>query len=691
MTFDPAPLSALRTSLLSIAAILLCSAPAHADTANGKPMFGQWGVETQYFAPEIKAGDDFYRHVNKGWLASAKIPAGIPMNGAFVDLTLRTEQQIQTLIDELRANPPAAATTEQQIADLYASYMDVERRNALGASPLQATVAEILKVSDKREFARRMGGIGYTSVADLSIQQDPSNPDRYVLFVEQGGLGLPGRDYYLKTEAPYDGFRSAYLDYIAGVFRRAGIADGESRAKAILAFETRLAKVHWTPEQSRDPLKTNHLMSTRELGRYAPGFDWQAFLSGAGFGDAQRVNLTSDTALRDIAAVYAKTPLETLQAYSAFHYLNNRAPLLSAEWVDAHFDFFQRKLGGIEQQRPLDKQALDFLSTPPIAEQVGKLYAARYFPAESKVAMQKLVAFLRAAFRERLAQSEWMDAPTRKAAIAKLDAITVKIGYPDQWDDFSSVRVSKDDLLGNMIRYEEWRLADSQAMLKGPVRKWAWTPETMPHVINAYYTPAANEIVFPAAILQPPFFDPKADPAVNFGSIGMVIGHEISHGFDDQGNRYDGRGALRNWWTEKSRRDFERRAKQLVAQYDRFSPLPGLNVSGQLTLGENIGDLGGMAIAWTAYQKLIASEYGGKAPVIDGYTGNQRYFLGYAQLWRSLFTDGFLRRITLTDAHSPGEFRVNGILRNFDPWYETFGVTPANALYLPPAQRVRIW
>lgn len=681
-----------RRFALSVAsAILFASLSAHAEPTAGKPMFGQWGVETQYIAPGIKAGDDFYRHVNQGWLESATIPAGIPMNGAFVDLALRTEQQVQTIIDELRTQTPAASTTEQQVADLYASYVDVARRNALGAGPLLATVAEILKVSDKHEFARRMGSIGYMSIADMSVQQDPAKPSRYVLFVSQGGLGLPGRDYYLKAEAPYDEFRRAYLDYIAGVFRRADVAGGADKAAAILAFETSLAKAHWTPERSRDPLLSNHTMSPRQLVRYAPGFDWLAFLGGAGFGDAQRVNLTNDTALRDMAVLFAQTPVETLQAYAAFHFLNNRAPLLSAEWVDAHFDFFKRRLAGIEQQRSIDKQALDFLGTPPIAQQVGKLYAARYFPAPSKVAMQKLVAFLRAAFRERLAKSEWMDGPTRKAAIAKLDAITVKIGYPDQWDDFSSIRVSKDDLLGNMIRYEQWKQKEEQAMLKGPVRKWAWAPETMPQVINAYYSPAANEIVFPAAILQPPFFDPKADPAVNFGAIGMVIGHEIGHGFDDQGNRYDGSGALRNWWTEKSRRNFEQRAKQLVAQYDHFSPLPGLNVSGQLTLGENIGDLGGLTIAWSAYQKLIANEYSGKAPVIDGHTGNQRFFLGYAHLWRSLYTEGFLRRITLTDPHSPGEFRVNGVLRNFEPWYQTFGVTPANALYLPPKQRVRIW
>jgi endothelin-converting enzyme/putative endopeptidase len=677
--------------LLGLPALMLMSGGAHADTPATGPTFGQWGVETRYIAQEIAPGDDFYRHVNKGWLESAQIPAGLPMTGAFVDLALKTEQQVQAIIDEVKAQPASAGTPAQQIADMHASFVNMERRNALGSSMLQTAVTDILQLTERSAFARRMGSIGYTSPVGLGVDQDPGDPKRYVLWVGQSGLGLPGRDYYLKQEEPYTGFRSAYLDYIEGVFQRAGVADGKTKAAAILAFETRLAATQWIPEQLRDAVKVYHPMSVRALARYAPGLDWPAFLAGAGFSDVKRVNVGNDTAVKAAAALLGRTSIDTLRAYSAFHYLDNRAPLLSQAWTDAHFDFYMRRLAGIAVQRPIDKRALDLLAQPPMAEQIGKLYAERFFPAESKAAMDKLVTFLRVAFRERLAQSDWMDAPTRKAAMAKLDAITVKIGYPDTWHDFSTVQVFKDDLVGNMIRYEEWVQKDARAMLKGPVRKWEWSPRTMPQVVNAYYTQSGNEIVFPAAILQPPFFDPKADPAVNFGAIGMVIGHEIGHGFDDQGNRYDGKGALRNWWTDKARRNFELRAKGLAAQYDQFSPLPGLNLSGKLTLGENIGDLGGMAIAWSGYQKLVASDYAGKAPVIDGYSGNQRFFLGYGQLWRSLYTDGFLRRITLTDPHSPGEFRVNGVLRNFAPWYETFGVTPANALYLPPEARISIW
>jgi putative endopeptidase len=653
--------------------------------------FGTWGVETQFIAPDIRPGDDFYRHVNKGWLETARIPAGLPMNGAFISLAMSTELQVQSLLDTLRQQRHAPGTPEQQIADLYASFLDVDRRNALGSRPLQAGVADLAGLKTRRDFVRRMARIGHGSVIGLNVVQDDANPQRYMLGVFQGGLGLPGRDYYLKQEAPYSGIRSAYLDYIAGVFERAGVADGKSRAAAVLAFETELAAIHWTPEQRRDPVKTHHPMTTRALRSYAPGFDWQAFLKEAGYGDVRRVNLGADTAIRATAALFGRTPVETLRAYALYHYIDNHADLLSQEWADAHFDFHMRRLNGIEQQRPLDKQALALLARPPVAEQMGRLYAARYFPPESKAAIDKLVAFLRAAFRDRLAQSEWMDEPTRQAAIAKLDAMTVKIGYPDRWHDFASVKVSRDDLVGNMDRYEQWMLKDARASLKGPVRKWEWSALTMPQVVNAYYNPSGNEIAFPAAILQPPFFDPKADPAVNFGAIGMVIGHEISHGFDDQGNRYDGQGALRNWWSEQARSRFDQRASRLAAQYDQYSPLPGLKLSGQLTLGENIGDMGGVAVAWSGYQRLVASDYAGKAPVIDGLTGNQRFFLGFAQLWRSQFTDGFLRNATLTDPHSPGEFRVNGILRNFGPWYETFGITPDNALYLAPEARVSIW
>ena len=680
-----------RCRALAAAALLhaghIVSAAAAADT---RAEFGPWGVETHYIAADIAPGDDFYRYVNKGWLDTARIPAGFPMTGAFIDLTLRTERQVQAIIDDVKAQGAAPGTPAQQIADMHASYMDTARRNALGSSMLLPELADILKAADRREIARRMGSIGYTSIVDAGVLQDSDRPDRYALTLGQGGLGLPGRDYYLKKGEPYAGFRAAYTGYIEGVFARAGVPDGKARATAILAFETALARAHWTPAMERDAVRNHHPMSVRTLQRHAPGLDWPALLGAAGFGDVRQVDVRNDSAIRAIAALFARTPIDSLRAYTAFHYLDNQAPLLSDDWVDAHFDFYSRRLAGISEQRPLDKRALDFLNRT-LGEPLGRLYAERHFSQDARAGIDRLVKCLRQAFRERLARVDWMDPRSRAAAVAKLDAIATKIGAPEQWHDYGTMRITRDDLVGNVREYERWMQQDARARLDEPVRKWEWDPAVMPQVINAYFNPNGAEVVLPAAILQAPFFDPAADPAVNFGAIGTVIGHELGHGFDDQGSRYDGTGALRNWWGARSRRNFERRTARLVAQYNRYSPLPGLNVNGQLTLGENIGDLGGMMVAWSGYRTFVATEYRGEAPVIDSFSGNQRFFLGYAQLWRSLTTEAFLRQTMLTDPHSPDEFRVNGVLRNFGPWYDTFHISPANALYLAPEERVSIW
>jgi len=679
----------IGAAAVAMALALGAGAPGRASAAPGTGAeFGKWGVETQYISPAIPPGDDFYRYVNEGWLKTARIPAGFPMEGAFVELMLRTDKQVQSIIEEVRSKPSAPGSPEQQIADMHASYMDMARRNALGCTMLLPEVQAIQKVTDRREFARRMGGIGYSSLVNCTPSIDPGNPARYILTIEQSGLGMPGRDYYLEKGKHYVELRAAYAKYIEGVLTRAGVKDARRKAAEILAFETKIAARQWSPEQSRDAVRNRHPMAVKELSGYAPGFDWPAFLGAAGYGGVERVDVNNDTAVKSLARLFAETPIGTLQAYSAYHYLDNHAPLLSDEWVDANFDMFSRRIGGVNEQRPLNERAVQFLNLI-VGEQIGKLYVARYFPPESKAEIDKLVKFLRLAFRERLARVEWMDEATRTAAIAKLDAIASKIGYPEKWHDYSTVKVSRDDLVGNVHRFRDWARRDSQARLGEPVRKWEW--EKQPQEINAYYSPTGAEIVFPAGILQPPFFDPKADPAVNFGAIGMVIGHEMGHGFDDQGSRYDATGALRNWWGESSRRNFEARAAMLVAQFDKYSPVPGVHVSGKLTLGENIGDLGGLAIAWSGYQKLVESDYHGKAPVLDGFTGNQRFFLGYAQLWRSLATDDFLRKTTMTDPHSPGEFRINGSLRNFGPWYEAFGVKSNNKLNLAPEERVSIW
>jgi endothelin-converting enzyme/putative endopeptidase len=648
-----------------------------------------WGVDTANIVNSIQPGDDFYRYVNKGWLDKAKIPAGLPAIDSFTEVRLRTEQQLETLIQALLGKPLTPGTPEQHVIDLYRSYLDTQGRNQRGIEMLKDELDGILKAKDRRELAGRMGRMGYDPLVGTGVIVDWHKPTQYILALEQEGLGLPGRDYYLKDGEPFVGHRAAYLAYIEGALQRAGIANAKPRAQAILAFEIELAKRQWSSEQMRDSSKLYHVMSKQQLQAYAPGFDWEAFLKASGYADVDRLQVATDIPIKDMAAVYAKTPMDTLRSYVAFHYLNHHAPLLADDWSDAYFDLFSRRLMGIAEQRPLEKRALKIVNDK-FGEELGKLYVARYFPPESMTKTQEMVGYIMQSMKERLEKLDWMDEPTRQEALAKLASFRVLVGYPTQWHDHSSVNIRQDDLVGNMGRLAQWQRTDDRAKLAEPVRTWELGSH--PQNVDAYYSKDTNQIAFFAAILQPPFFNPDADPAVNFGSIGAVVGHEIGHGFDDQGSQYDGSGKMRNWWTDASRTQFELRAQRLVNQYNAYSPLQGVQVNGQLTLGENIGDLGGISMAYSAYQKYVAAKYPNAAsPVLDGFTGNQRFFLGFAQLWRQIKTDDTMRNQILTDPHSPGEFRCNGVVRNFDPWYEAFDVKESNALFLLKADRVSIW
>lgn len=660
------------------------TAPATAE-ANSN----YWGIDIKNIAKDIHPGDDFYRYVNKGWLDTAKIPQGMTSMTSFTELHLATEKQIDTLIKEAIAKKAQDGTPEQQVADLYASYADMQVRNQRGFDMLKGDLNDILASKDHNEIASKMGRVSHPRLFKVSVSTDLGNPQRYILTLNQAGLGLPSRDFYLNKGEPFIGHRAAYLSYIEGVLQRAGLDNAKQRAQAIFDFETKIAQKHWTPTQQRDPVKNYNVMSKDKLLKYATGFDWATFLKTSGYDGVNNLVLTENTAIKAIAALFAKTPVETLRDYMAFQYLNLHSALLSDPWVDANFDLFSRRLLGIAQPRPLEQRAVEFVSAV-LGEEIAKLYVERYFPAEYKAKTEEMVGFIHESMKEHLQKLDWMDEATRKEALTKLDSFGVQIGYPEKWRDFSSVKISKDDLVGNIHRLVTWLNQDERAKLDEPVRKWEWGHQ--PHEINAYYSPDRNEIVFLAAILQPPFFDPKADPAVNFGAIGVVIGHEIGHGFDDQGRQSDGTGKLRNWWTKASTKKFNEKTKRLVAQYNKYSPIKGLQLNGELTLGENIGDMCGVAVAYSAYQKYAAAKYpDGKPPVLDGYTGNQRFFMGYAQLWRNLMTDDAIRMYALTDVHSPGEFRTNGILTNFDPWYETFGVTEKNKLYLPKKDRISIW
>jgi putative endopeptidase len=662
------------------------STPAY--TASPKAAIGSWGVDTTTLSPGTRPGDDFYRYVNAAWLKSAQIPLGMPATNAFVELFLATEQRVAGIIKEAREGNDAPGTPEQQVADYYRSYADRERRNALGITPISSSLAMIAGANTRADLARAMGFTWTTGLVGAGVLPDSNDPRRQIPVIVQSGLTLPTRDYYLEPGEPYVGFRKALRDYVAGSFRRAGIADADARAEKVVALESEIARAQWTTAQMRDVVRQNHVMTRDELKAWAPGFEWDAFLDEMGFAKQPAFKVMSDTAVRDIAKVFAATPIADLQSYMLFHGIDNWADSLSDEWQEAYFDFHSRKLQGVAERRAPELEATNAVNNM-FGEEIGRMYVAFYFPAAHRAEVNTMVGYLRDAYRDRIGKLDWMDAPTKAEAITKLDKVVSHIGYPERWHDRSSVRIDRTDLVGNQARMLEWNRADSLARLAEGTRDWEFPYK--PQEINAGYIAPLNSITFPAGILQPPYFDPAADPAVNFGAIVAVIGHEFGHGFDDQGSRSDGDGKLRDWWTPASRAEFEKRTAGLVSQFSAYEPVPGTKINGRQNLGENIGDLGGLSIAYAAYLKYVDEKQGGKAPVIDGFTGDQRFFLSWAQIWRSLVTEGEERRRLLSDNHSPGEFRTNGVVRNVDAWYDAFGVKPGDKLYLPPEQRVRIW
>jgi putative endopeptidase len=687
----------LLLSGVCVAMLAACSPAAEAPAVDAttetsaitqSAALGSWGIETQYVSDTVSAGDDFFTHVNQGWLDTAEIPTGFSSAGAFLDLYLISEERVNTIIAEAAAaTDSAAGTPEQQIGDLYRSYMDTDRIEALGLAPIQDELDAVLASTTHADIARWFGLPVHQSMVGLYVSQDSGNPQRYLTHVSQGGLGLPNRDYYLDEGERYVAYRAAYIAYISNILSMAGVDNPEGRADDIMALETALAQVQWPAELARESVPNYHLMTLTELEAYAPGFDWAAFLDALGIADITEVVVNTDTAVQATAQLFAETPVDVLSSYLAFHFVDNQTGQLPARFDEASFDFYSRTLRGVEEQRARDLRAIQFVNGR-FGENIGQVYVERHFPPEYKAQMEELVGYLRAAFAARIATLEWMDDATRAEAQDKLESFLPKIGYPDVWRDYSTIAVDPDDLIGNVRAISAWGWADSRAQLNESKRDWMWYMS--PQTVNAYYNPDSNEIVFPAAILQPPFFDPNADPAVNFAAIGGVIGHEMGHGFDDQGAEQDGQGVLRNWWTDFSREHFSARTQNLVAQYDAFSPVEGEHVNGQLTLGENIGDLGGLSIAYQAYHAYLA-DHGGEAPVLDGLSGDQRFFMSWAQVWRSKQTEDSLVSRLRADPHSPAQYRVNGVVRNIDAWYEAFGITPDSELYLPPEERISIW
>jgi len=655
-----------------------------ADLARA-PRMGAWGFDLAGRDPAVRPQDDFYGYANGSYVAKLQIPPDRSRFGAFDLLSDLSQARMRAVLEKAAADGSATGQTAQ-IGALYRSFMDEAKVDALGARPLAADLAAIRAAKTRSDLARLMGQSQHAfggAFFNAQVYDDAKDPQRYAVYLIQGGLGLPDRDYYL--EPRFAEQKAKYQAYVAQMLTLAGWPEAEASAKAIVAVETEIAKVSWTRAERRDDDKTYNPVETAKLAEFAPGFDWNAYLDGAQLGSATRVVVAENTAFPKIAAIFAATPVETLRAWAAFGLADNAAPYLARPFDQAHYEFRDKILSGTPQQRPRWKRGV-VLVDGQIGEALGKVYVDAYFPAESKAKMEALVGDIRTAMKARIERLTWMAPATKAKALEKMSKFNVKIGYPDKWRDYAGLEIKDGDLYGNVERATafDWRYRVGR--LNGPVDRgeWGMTPPT----INAYYSSTKNEIVFPAAILQPPFFDPAGDPAVNYGGIGGVIGHEITHGFDDQGRKSDGDGRLTDWWTAEDAAKFQVQAKKLGDQFSAIEPLPGARINGDLTMGENIADLGGLLLALDAYHLSLD---GKPAPVIDGLTGDQRVFLGWAQVWRSKNRDESLRKQLVADPHSPPQYRVDVPVRNIDAFYEAFGVKPGDKMYVPPDRRVRIW
>jgi len=645
------------------------------------PQIGSFGFDLAGMDRSIDPGDNFYRFANGTWDAATEIPADRSNYGMFTMLDDLSRSRTREILDE------AARTPGSRIGDFYTSFMDEAAIETAGITPLRPMIAEIEALGDRGAWASQLGRMfrrGVTGPFGGHVASDDRIPTEMIVRLTQSGLGLPDRDYYLRDDAALTEKRAAYQAYLARLLTLAGEEDAAARAAAVVGFERGIAEVHWTRIESRDDERTYNKWARADFARQAPGFDWLRFFEAAGVADQPNLLVSQPSAFTGSARLIAAMPQAVLNDYLLLRLIDDAAPYLSSDYVDAHFAFHGTALNGTPQNEDRWKRGVT-LVTQMIPDDVSRIYVERHFPPEAKAAADALVRNVIAAMDRRLASLAWMAPETRARARAKLAAFTPKIGYPDSWRDYSNVAVSRDNLIQNILNATEFEYRRNLAKLGRPVDRSEWF--MAPMTVNAYANPTWNEIVFPAAILQPPFFDANADPAVNYGGIGAVIGHEISHHFDDQGSRYDQTGALREWWTPQDRERFAALTGQLVAQYDLYEPLPGHRVQGELTLGENIADLAGLTVAYDAYQLSLGGE---APPVLDGLTADQRFYLGWAQIWRRKYREANLLQRLLTDPHSPSEQRA-AVVRNLDPWYAAFGPEASDTLYLAPERRVRIW
>ncbi|MDB5679563.1 M13 family metallopeptidase [Sphingomonas bacterium] len=650
-----------------------------AATPAGKPQFGTFGFDEAGMDKTVAPGDNFYAFGNGMWAKNTPIPADKSNYGAFNLLSDLSEERTKGILETAASDP------NSKIGVAYSTFLDRPAIDAKGMAPIQPWLARI-KAVDKAGYpallAEASAG-GVRGPFGAYVGQDDKNPEVYVLGLSQSGLGLPDRDYYLSADAKLAEMKTAYQAHIAKVLTMAGETDADPRAKALVDFETEIAKVSWTRIDSRDADKTYNKMTVADLEKSAPGFAFASYFKGLG-APVDSVVVSQPSAVTGIAKLVADAPIGVLRDQLMVRSLDGYADVLPQQFDDEQFAFYGKTLSGTPEQQARWKRGVQF-TTGAIDDEVSKIYAAKYFPPATKAAADTLVKNIIAAMGQRIDKLTWMAPETKVKAHEKLAAFTPKIGYPSRWKDYSSLKMTKGDAFGNEWRANQWQHDYDVGHLGKPLQRWEWgmTPMT----VNAYANFGMVEIVFPAAILQPPFFDPNADAAVNYGGIGAVIGHELSHHFDDQGAKYDKTGKLTQWWTDADVAAFKKLSAMLVAEYDAYEPLPGMHVKGALTLGENSADLAGLSVAYDAYHKTL----GGKpAPVIGGYTGDQRFYLGWAQVWRRSYREATLRQRLLTDPHSPSEQRAN-IVRNMDPWYAAFKPAAGQKLYLAPEQRVRIW
>lgn len=671
-----------------MAALTACGQQEAPTIAAGPGVALKSGIALENMDTSVRPGDDFFTYVNGKWISETEIPADKASYGGFAILADEAQEDVKAII-ELSANGEfAKGTDEQKVGDLYKSYLDMNTRNARGVGPLKPELERIAALTDHEELAvyfATAGRRGYPVPVNIGQVADFKNPNYYMIYAWQSGLGLPDREYYFMEDEASITIREKYVDHIEAMFELAGFEGAAAAATEIMDLETRIAAAHITKEAARDWPNNYNKVPLEQLNDVMPGFNWTGYIEEAGIAEIDGLVLMMTSYFEELDTVIAETPIETWQIYLKWVALNSRANALNEALDNQDFEFYGRVLQGREEQREAWRRAVTTVNGL-LGEVVGKVYVKEHFPPEAKERMLELVGNLIRAYEKSINELDWMSDETRAQALDKLSKFRPKIGYPDVWRDYSAVDIEVDDLFGNIERATVAEYDRELARQGGPVdrEEWAMTPQT----VNAYYMPPLNEIVFPAAILQPPFFNLEADDAVNYGAIGAVIGHEIGHGFDDKGSTFDGDGVMRNWWTDVDRTEFEARTARLVGQYDEYAPFEDLSVNGEFTLGENIGDLGGISIGLLAYKMSLDGE---EPPVIDGFTGVQRVFLGYGQVWRSKSRDEALRQQIMTDPHSPAKYRANGAVRNVPEFYEAFNVAEGDAMYLPPEERVKIW